>query len=262
MNRPMPWVGPLLLSTVLAAQQGSPETAPKPATAAERLAALQAEQKQVIDDYRKAMAEAAKKPAQPAQPGQAMPAMRMRPSFKPLVEKAKLAAKDYAGTEDAVPFLLFQVQNAEGKNDLAEPFDTLLAAHVDSPKLAELGGMLPFLGNIFAAEKAQAALERLGQSKDATVRGFVLFTNHKQTIETADVAGAEYGKAKAELLDIAKLAGNAELTQQIDDAIGTREKFGIGVTAPDIAGEDLDGVAFKLSDYKGKVVFLDFWGDW
>ena len=24
----------------------------------------------------------------------------------------------------------------------------------------------------------------------------------------------------------------------------------------------LDGVAFKLSDYKGKVVFLDFWGDW
>ena len=25
---------------------------------------------------------------------------------------------------------------------------------------------------------------------------------------------------------------------------------------------DLDGVEFKLSDYRGKVVFLDFWGDW
>ncbi|MFO1076423.1 MAG: hypothetical protein U1E73_01710 [Planctomycetota bacterium] len=32
--------------------------------------------------------------------------------------------------------------------------------------------------------------------------------------------------------------------------------------AADIAGVDLDGVAFKLSDYKGKVVLLDFWGDW
>ena len=32
--------------------------------------------------------------------------------------------------------------------------------------------------------------------------------------------------------------------------------------APDIAGVDLDGVAFKLSDYKGEVVLLDFWGDW
>ena len=32
--------------------------------------------------------------------------------------------------------------------------------------------------------------------------------------------------------------------------------------APDIRGVDLDGVAFQLSDYKGKVVFLWFWGDW
>lgn len=36
----------------------------------------------------------------------------------------------------------------------------------------------------------------------------------------------------------------------------------IGKTAPDIEGEDLDGEAFKLSDYRGKVVVIDFWGDW
>ena len=32
--------------------------------------------------------------------------------------------------------------------------------------------------------------------------------------------------------------------------------------APDIIGHDLDGVPFKLSDYRGKVVVIDFWGDW
>ena len=32
--------------------------------------------------------------------------------------------------------------------------------------------------------------------------------------------------------------------------------------ASDIEGIDLDGEAFKLSDYQGKVIFLDFWGDW
>jgi hypothetical protein len=32
--------------------------------------------------------------------------------------------------------------------------------------------------------------------------------------------------------------------------------------APEIEGEDQDGVAFKLSDYRGKVVLLDFWGNW
>jgi peroxiredoxin len=36
----------------------------------------------------------------------------------------------------------------------------------------------------------------------------------------------------------------------------------IGKLAPDIEGKDFDEVAFKLSDYRGKIVVLDFWGDW
>ncbi|MEM7785122.1 MAG: hypothetical protein AAF939_20860 [Planctomycetota bacterium] len=35
-----------------------------------------------------------------------------------------------------------------------------------------------------------------------------------------------------------------------------------GDEAPEIVGVDLDGEQFKLSDYEGKVVMLDFWGDW
>ena len=37
---------------------------------------------------------------------------------------------------------------------------------------------------------------------------------------------------------------------------------GINVLAPEIEGPDMDGKTFKLSDYRGKVVVLDFWGDW
>jgi hypothetical protein len=36
----------------------------------------------------------------------------------------------------------------------------------------------------------------------------------------------------------------------------------VGKPAPEIEGEDLDGSKFKLSDYRGKVVMLDFWGHW
>ena len=36
----------------------------------------------------------------------------------------------------------------------------------------------------------------------------------------------------------------------------------IGKVAPDIEASDLDGESFKLSDYRGKVVVIDFWGDW
>jgi hypothetical protein len=46
-------------------------------------------------------------------------------------------------------------------------------------------------------------------------------------------------KAKAELFQIRHLS--------------------VGKVAPDIEGEDQDGKRFKLSDYRGKVVLLDFW---
>jgi len=36
----------------------------------------------------------------------------------------------------------------------------------------------------------------------------------------------------------------------------------VGKTVPEVEGVDVDGVDFKLSDYRGKVVMLDFWGHW
>jgi hypothetical protein len=35
----------------------------------------------------------------------------------------------------------------------------------------------------------------------------------------------------------------------------------IGKPAPEIEGKDVDATPFKLSDYRGKVVMLDFWGN-
>jgi hypothetical protein len=39
----------------------------------------------------------------------------------------------------------------------------------------------------------------------------------------------------------------------------TIRNLSVGKMAPDIEGEDQDGKRFKLSDYRGKVVLLDFW---
>lgn len=40
------------------------------------------------------------------------------------------------------------------------------------------------------------------------------------------------------------------------------ERLSVGMTVPDLAGEDLEGEEFKLSDYRGKAVLLDFWAHW
>lgn len=42
----------------------------------------------------------------------------------------------------------------------------------------------------------------------------------------------------------------------------TIRHLSLGRTAPEITGQDVDGKTFKLSDYRGKVVLLDFWGHW
>ena len=46
------------------------------------------------------------------------------------------------------------------------------------------------------------------------------------------------------------------------DTRRSTDPFAIGNVAPDIVGEDIDGKRMKLSDYRGKVVVLDFWGHW
>ncbi len=258
------WVSPWLIATVLVAQQGSPDPTPaKPATAAERMTALEAAQQKIVADWRQASKEAAAKAAEAKADGKPVPAMAMRPDFAPLLEQANAAATAFAGTDDAVKFLLFIVQNGSGKREaITAALDTLTEKHVDNAALSELGQMIPFLSRMVAADKAETFLARLAKSSNPDVRGWVLMAQHKAAIETGERESDAYKTAKMELLKAAELASDAGLKAEITGAIDLREKFGAGNVAPDIEGEDLDGVAFKLSDYKGKVIFLDFWGDW
>jgi hypothetical protein len=63
----------------------------------------------------------------------------------------------------------------------------------------------------------------------------------------------EYGEVKYR---------GSTLGERTRRAIYEMEHLLVGKAAPEIVGEDLDGNQFKLSDYRGKVVLLDFWGHW
>jgi hypothetical protein len=256
----MKWALPLLLAATLAAQQRPSQPKPKSPAAAEQYAALQAEQKKLNDEWRKqvqamrAEAEAAKKDGKPA------PAMPMRPDTSAIGKQALAAAKTMTDGDDAVPFLLMVV-NAD-RGSAAEALSLLGDKYADHPATAQIGPMIGFLPRIVGEDKAPAIAEKFAKSGNADVRGWAVFAKHEKTIETADREGDVYQGAKSELVKIAELAASADLKERIREAIDTREKYGAGNVAPDIEGTDLDGVAFKLSDYRGKVVFLDFWGDW
>lgn len=75
---------------------------------------------------------------------------------------------------------------------------------------------------------------------------------------TSDVERAE---ALVILKELAAEKGlRKSLASAVADDLFRLERLCVGAVAPDFTATDLDGVAFKLSDYRGKVVVLDFWG--
>lgn len=75
--------------------------------------------------------------------------------------------------------------------------------------------------------------------------------------KTEEICIALYEKLVSEFGDV-----DSDLAAAAESKLFELKFLSIGKEAPDIVGNDVDGEAFKLSDYRGKVVFLDFWGDW
>jgi thiol-disulfide isomerase/thioredoxin len=60
----------------------------------------------------------------------------------------------------------------------------------------------------------------------------------------------------------AQLARKRTLGQEAADRLDVMVNLAVGRPAPEIDGTDMDGKPLRLSDYKGKVVVLVFWGTW
>ena len=113
---------------------------------------------------------------------------------------------------------------------------------------------------------AAAALRKiLAGTKDASVRAFAL-AQLALTLGQDESLG-EKGRAEAEQLlaaiekefpggDFIGMSGK----QFADGARNEITKLRVGQVAPDFEAVDQEGVKFKLSDYRGRVVLMDFWG--
>jgi len=95
-----------------------------------------------------------------------------------------------------------------------------------------------------------------------------LFVLATELIQVASVGSSQEGEAKecisklqASYADVKAMDGKT-YTEKLEPWLFELGHVLVGHLAPEIEAEDLSGVAFKLSDYRGKVVLLDFWGNW
>src|SRR5262249_51795303 len=114
------------------------------------------------------------------------------------------------------------------------------------------------------AEWAEKHLRRLAEKNASEVVKADARFGLASLLKNKDAAG-QAEAVKLFQREIDEGANRPDRQRFVEQAKGELKEMlllGVGKPAPEIAGLDLDGKPFKLSEYKGKVVLLDFWGFW
>ena len=242
----------LALSTAVAQEQTEAEA---------RLKSLndefRAAQREYYDAYRKQVAEAKENG------NGKVPSFSMDGVSKTFVPKFQAAAEEFAGTDDAVPFLTWLCSG--GDEDAREQaLGALLSDHITSPALTGAVRSLGRMDRTLGAERVDEVLMSIvEQNPSKDVQALALHTRTTLYVGSRkSPTDAQKESAIGDLTRAVELAEDDEIKSRAQGALNELTLLQVGMTAPEIVGEDLDGVEFKLSDYRGKVVLLDFWGDW
>ncbi len=182
---------------------------------------------------------------------------------KPFISRFQDGAKKFAGTDGAIPFLQWLIAKTRDDDVRRSAINTLLSQHIESSKIGKFVDLFSWYAPRLGFELQPTLQMIIDKSPHDLVkahayraRAEIVLRNRKNSSE-AKLAAANKDMEMAE-----KLAGDSLLGLQLRGEEFVEKNLQVGMTAPDIVGEDLDGVGFKLSDYRGKVVVLDFWGDW
>lgn len=176
-------------------------------------------------------------------------------------------AKAAKGTETAAKALV-QVLWIGGQEDeeLAKAtVTTLIDEHIASPEIAVLVFLAPYL---LGEEEGPKALEKI-KAKNTTkpVLAALAFQEvqklEQEKGDTAPGVRELYTRLAKDFKDL-QLPGGGKMTygEIAEGRLYVLDNLVVGKTAPDFETVDENGVKWKLSDYKGKVVVIDFWGEW
>jgi hypothetical protein len=187
-------------------------------------------------------------------------------AFLPRYEELAVRAR---GTEAGLNALIGAIQLAsgiEGAKDKVPGFlGEIRKDYLDSPALERFAGMLGYLENTIGEDQPEKlAREIIARSPHEEVVCAATLTL-AQILEGADGKAATPERAREARALYERLAKEHAGSRHGKRAAGwlfEKERLQVGMTAPEIEGADENGKAFKLSELRGKVVALDFWGFW
>ncbi|MHC4223349.1 MAG: TlpA family protein disulfide reductase [Planctomycetota bacterium] len=168
-------------------------------------------------------------------------------------------AKAHPGTDDALRSLLQLLRMRRAQQPLQEALAILRRDHIESEGIKGAIYSLRYMG-MGGGEAMLLAIVKRNPHREAQGPALLAIAQIEMGRDETK-ALALFKKVKQEYGDLPHYRGGT-LAKAADAEMFEIQHLSVGKTAPEIEGEDIDGVPMKLSDYRGKVILLDFWGDW
>ncbi|MEO6710676.1 MAG: hypothetical protein ABI054_01230 [Planctomycetota bacterium] len=181
-------------------------------------------------------------------------------------KEARELAEATAGTETAAEAWSFVLSHAPqiGNKELAiVALDALVDKHLASPAWKDIAANLGDMG--LEGTRVEKTLRTLiEKSPHKNVQAAAMFSLGVLLGEKEDKALQAEGLALLRRVqkDFADVKEAKSYLARAEATLFKIEKLQPGMPCPDFQATDEAGAKFKLSDYKGKVVLVDFWGYW
>lgn len=149
------------------------------------------------------------------------------------------------------------------KEEWGRVLDRLMKDHAKEPLMAPVAQNLAYGALTIGPSGTEALRTLIKVNEHDEVKSWALyslgFSMASRGVKTTPEDKAESG---AILQQLVKTYPDSDAATRARPLIFESTHLQIGQTPPDFETEDTDGKKFKLSDYRGKVVVLDFWGFW
>ena len=181
------------------------------------------------------------------------------PRFQALSDKGSGHARLWMALQ--MPDAFAARERATNQAEALKLLDDVAATFADEPWIGELAKNLTALYILLPEDAVDRIVDTLSQrshAKDVVAEALYRSAAYDKTSKRPGASERADDLTKRLQRDYADTEFAKKLRGDAPHATG----LNVGNVAPDFATKDADGVEFKLSDYRGKVVVLDFWGFW
>ena len=190
------------------------------------------------------------------------------------MQRFRAYAEQHAGTAEALPALLWLIREGDSVAKDAPDYPVVWALeqisknHTQDPRIADDLRLLRYYVESVPWETVRPFYEQIVKGNPDRSAGawakYNLVHHDYENAQAADSSGQspELKPVLESLRAIAKDYDGTDPAKYAASLVYEIEHLQVGMKAPEIIGPDAAGNEIKLSQFRGKVVALAFWGYW